>query len=100
MAEYTSETGKFVILNVDGRVVGKADVGPGTHPVSDEVDAEKSFDVRENGNEHVAEYLEYSPANKDLDPSGYEPTELFEQIQIDTPDGVAEGAEDDVSDEE
>ncbi|ELY49909.1 hypothetical protein [Natronorubrum bangense] len=84
MKEYNSETGQFVVVDVDGNVIGKADVGSGTHPVSDEVDTEKSFDVLESENEHVAEYLEYSPANANLNPGGVGGKELLDQIMLDT----------------
>ncbi|MFC6811580.1 hypothetical protein ACFQGT_09580 [Natrialbaceae archaeon GCM10025810] len=83
MKEYTSETGIFVVLNDEGRVIGKADLPAGTHKITDETNTEKTFDLRENGdNSHISEYLEYSPSNADLEPrtNGRELLEIIDSL--------------------
>jgi hypothetical protein len=45
MREYHTETGYYVLVNKDGDKVSKADVKPGKHPVSDDIDPNKSYDV-------------------------------------------------------
>lgn len=43
--EYTTETGFYVLADSDGRVLGKANVPAGTHPVPDTADLTESYDV-------------------------------------------------------
>jgi hypothetical protein len=43
--KYHTETGLYVLCDSDGVVVAKADVPPGSHPVTDEADPSQSFDV-------------------------------------------------------
>lgn len=45
MTEYTTETGCYVLCDVDGRVISKASVPEGTHPVDDRADISESCDV-------------------------------------------------------
>lgn len=59
--DYTTESGKFVLVDTDGRVIAKADVPPGTHAVPEDVDLRRVFDVDESTD--LASKLSNSPAN-------------------------------------
>jgi len=43
--EYTTETGFYVLVDESGTIIAKANVRTGTHPVADDIDIGKSFDV-------------------------------------------------------
>lgn len=45
MKEYNTETGTYVLVDSQDRIVAKADVPPGTHPVPDDANLNRSFDV-------------------------------------------------------
>lgn len=42
---YDTDTGYYVLVDSEGRIGAKASVSVGSHPVSDWVDLEESFDV-------------------------------------------------------
>ena len=43
--KYTTETGYYVIRDSEQRVIGRAAVPAGTHPIDDSADPEECFDV-------------------------------------------------------
>jgi len=45
MTEYTTDTGYYVLVTQQGTVYGYASVTEGSHPVGDEIDVTKTFDV-------------------------------------------------------
>lgn len=45
MTEITTETGFYVLCDSEGRVISKANVPIGKHPVVDVVDPSESYDV-------------------------------------------------------
>lgn len=45
MTEYTTETGHYILCDSEGRVLGRASVPTGTHPVDDRADVDESYDV-------------------------------------------------------
>jgi hypothetical protein len=45
MTEYTTETGFYILVDADGRVMSKASVPVGTHPVEENADPSQSYDV-------------------------------------------------------
>jgi hypothetical protein len=55
MIEYETETGFYVLVNSENQIIGKANVPVGTHPVNDDVDLSKSFDVETA--EHLKDHV-------------------------------------------
>jgi hypothetical protein len=45
---YTTETGYYVLCDSEGRVLAKAAVPTGKHPVDDRADPSESYDVDSN----------------------------------------------------
>lgn len=45
MTEYTTETGFYALCDSGGRVIAKASVPVGPHPVDDRADPTQSYDV-------------------------------------------------------
>ena len=43
--KYETETGYYVLKDAEGRVIANANVSPGQHRVSDDVDLSESYDV-------------------------------------------------------
>lgn len=45
MTTYTTETGFYVLVDLDGRILAKANVDAGTHPVDERADPSQCYDV-------------------------------------------------------
>ena len=59
MKQIQTDTGFVVLVDVDGDVHSICNISPGTHPVSDRIDPDKSFDVDDKN-----ELLDYAPNDK------------------------------------
>jgi len=58
---YSTDSGKYVLVDADGYVIAKADVPSGDHPVPDHADLTMTFDVTDSTD--MSNQLSSSPAN-------------------------------------